>query len=86
MRLYKSSAEIDLMQQAARISVAAHKRAMQASRSASYEYQLEAELLYEFFRQGCRSVAYDSIIASVSNACILHYTDNNQALRQGDWC
>lgn len=84
MRLFKSSAEIALMQQAATISVAAHKRAMQASQSANFEYQLEAELLYEFCRHGCRSVAYDSIIAGGSNACILHYTENNQVLRQGD--
>ncbi len=84
MRLFKSSAEIELMQRAAAISVAAHQRAMRACREATYEYQLEAELLYEFTRQGCRSVAYDSIVAGGSHACILHYTENNKPLRQGD--
>jgi Xaa-Pro aminopeptidase len=84
MRLFKSSTEIELMQRAATISVAAHQRAMRACREATYEYQLEAEILYEFTRQGCRSVAYDSIVAGGSNACILHYTENNQPLRQGD--
>lgn len=84
MRLFKSEAEVGLMQQAARISVAAHQRAMGACLHASYEYELEAELLYEFTRQGCRSVAYDSIVAGGGNACILHYTENNQPLTQGD--
>lgn len=84
MRLFKSAAEISLMRRAAHISVGAHQRAMQACRGASYEYQLEAELLYEFSRQGCRSVAYDPIVASGGNACILHYTENNQPLQNGD--
>ncbi|MGQ3890767.1 Xaa-Pro aminopeptidase [Legionella sp. CNM-4043-24] len=84
MRLFKSPAEIALMRQAASISVAAHKRAMRACRHLQNEYQLEAELLYEFFRQGCRSVAYDPIVGAGENACILHYTENNQALKSGD--
>lgn len=84
MRLFKSDAELHLMREAARISVAAHQRAMRACDQATFEYELEAEFLYELNRQGVRSVAYDSIVAGGSNACVLHYTDNNQALRAGD--
>ena len=84
MRLFKSDAEIELMQHAAHISVTAHQRAMRACQGATHEYHLEAELLYEFSRQGCRSVAYDPIVAGGPNACILHYTDNNQPLQSGD--
>ncbi len=84
MRLFKSAAEIGLMQQAAQISVAAHQRAMRACQQISNEYQLEAELLYEFSRHGCRGVAYDPIVAGGNNACILHYTENNQPLEKGD--
>lgn len=84
MRLFKSEAEIDLMRQAAAISVAAHLRAMQICKQVDNEYQLEAELIHEFCRQGCRSVAYDPIVGSGANTCILHYTDNNQPLQDGD--
>lgn len=84
MRLFKSEAEVDLMRHAARISVDAHKRAMQLCQNMEYEYQLEAELVYEFSRHGCRSVAYDPIVGSGENACILHYTENNQPLGRGD--
>ncbi len=84
MRLFKSDREIALMQQAGSITVTAHERAMRASTKSTYEYELEAEIMHEFTRQGCRSVAYDSIVAGGANACILHYTENNQALRQGD--
>lgn len=84
MRLFKSDAELDLMRQAAKISVDAHKRAMRACSEAEHEHQLEAELIYEFSRQGCRSVAYDPIIGAGENACILHYTDNNKPLNRQD--
>ena len=84
LRLFKSDAEIACMKQAARITVTAHERAMQACSHASYEYQLEAEITYEFTRQGCRSSAYDSIVAGGKNACVLHYTDNNQRLVPGE--
>lgn len=84
MRLIKSPMEISLMRRAATISTAAHRRAMQAVTALAFEYELEAELLHEFTRQGCRSVAYESIVGSGANACVLHYSANNQALKQGD--
>ncbi|CEK09182.1 Xaa-Pro aminopeptidase [Legionella hackeliae] len=84
MRLFKSEAEIQLMRKAAEISVNAHIRAMKFCSQAKYEYELEAELLHQFTQGGCRSVAYDPIVGSGANTCILHYTDNNQPLREGD--
>lgn len=84
MRLFKSDAEIALMQTAANITVTAHQRAMRACRHAQFEYQLEAEIVHELTQQGCRSSAYDSIVANGRNACVLHYTDNNQRLLSGD--
>ncbi len=83
-RLRKSPAEIATMQQAADISCRAHIRAMQASKAGLYEYHLEAELDYEFRKGGARLPAYSSIVASGKNACILHYTENNAPLRDGD--
>jgi Xaa-Pro aminopeptidase len=84
LRLFKSDAEIDLMRRAAQISVEAHKRAMRICKQVHFEYELEAELIYEFTRHGCRSVAYDPIVGCGENACILHYTENNKPLRQGE--
>jgi Xaa-Pro aminopeptidase len=84
MRLFKSADEMNLMRRAAEISVGGHHRAMSTCRQATHEYQVEAELLYEFTRQGSRNVAYDSIVAGGAHACILHYTENNQLLNPGD--
>ena len=84
MRLFKGPEEIDAMGRAAQISATAHIRAMKAAPTAKFEYELEAEILYEFYRQGCRAPAYDSIVAGGENACILHYTDNNQPLKNDE--
>lgn len=84
MRVKKSQAEIELMRKAAEISSQAHIRAMKACRPGCYEYQLEAELMYEFYHQGCRSPAYLSIVASGKNACVLHYIDNQKCIEKDD--
>ncbi|MCZ6802592.1 MAG: Xaa-Pro aminopeptidase [Proteobacteria bacterium] len=84
MRLYKSRYEIKLMRQAARISAGAHKRAMQSCKPGMHEYQVEAELIHEFMRCGARAAAYPSIVGSGANACILHYTENQDQISDGD--
>lgn len=80
MRVIKSEDEIILMREAARISVLAHVRAMRACRGLKAEHELEAEILYALVREGCRDLAYDSIVASGEHACVLHYTANNKPL------
>ena len=84
MRLFKSKAEIDVMSKAAQVSAAAHERAMRVCRPGMAEYQIEAELLYEFTRAGCRAAAYPSIVARGANSCTLHYTSNSDRLRDRD--
>ena len=84
MRLFKSGAEVEQMTQACNISVAAHKRAMSVCKVGMNEYQLAAELHHQFSIQGSQRVAYGSIVAGGDNACILHYTNNDQSLQDGD--
>ncbi len=84
MRLYKSRHEITLMRQAARISSGAHQRAMQCCKPGMYEYQIEAELLHEFMRNGARAAAYPPIVGAGPNGCILHYTENKDEINAGD--
>ncbi|MGN6138524.1 aminopeptidase P N-terminal domain-containing protein [Ralstonia sp. 22111] len=86
LRLFKDPSELDIMRRAGRISAGAHVRAMQASRAGLREYHLEAELLYEFRRHGAQSVAYNSIVATGPNACVLHYRAGDAELRDGDLC
>ena len=84
MRLIKDNHEIDLMRRAARIAGAAHRRAMRFTAPGKFEYEVEAEFLHEFRRQGSQFPAYSPIVAGGPNACVLHYVGNDQALRNGD--
>jgi len=84
LRLCKDEHELKLMRRAAAISSSAHRRAMALTRPGWYEYQVEAELLHEFLRDGAQSVAYPSIVASGPNACVLHYRDNNRQMGAGE--
>ena len=84
MRLVKDPDEIAAMRRAARISAGAHTRAMRAARPGMREYELEAELLYEFRRHGAQAPAYTSIVAAGANACVLHYQAGDAELRDGE--
>lgn len=84
MRLFKDAGEIAVMRRAAQISAAAHARAMRTARPGQREYQLEAELLHEFRRNGSQFPAYTSIVATGPNACVLHYRAGDAVLQDGD--
>jgi len=84
MRLRKDAEEIAIMEAAAQISVEAHKQAMRSVRPGMNEYQLEAELNYVFMKSGVRQPAYNNIVASGSNACVLYYIKNDEVIDDGD--
>ena len=84
LRLIKSAAEIKLMRKAADISAEAHCRAMRFCKPGHYEYQLQAEIEHQFMMSGATGPAYTSIVGGGKNACILHYIENQSALKSGD--
>jgi len=84
MRSIKSEDEINIMKLSGDIASKAHIRAMKKTKPGKYEYQIEAELLYEFMQNGAMDPAYQSIVASGKNACILHYIKNDQKLLDKD--
>jgi len=84
MRLIKDGQEIALMRRAADIAAAAHRRAMCAAAPGRYEYEIEAEFLHEFRRQGSQFPAYTTIVASGPGACVLHYVNNDRRMQDGE--
>jgi len=84
MRLVKDEQELAIMRRAGEISSAAHARAMRAAKPGKREYEIEAELLHEFCRNGARAPAYGSIVAAGANACVLHYRSNDAELKRGE--
>jgi Xaa-Pro aminopeptidase len=83
MRLFKSRAEVDTMREAARIAARAHVRAMQACMPGKREYEIVAEVMHEF-RLHNADLSYLPIVGGGANGCILHYRENDAALRDGD--
>ncbi len=84
MRVFKSEAEVEIMQRAADIAAAAHVEAMQTARAGMKEYEIEAMREASFRRQGAAGSSYTSIVGSGANATTLHYITNQDTLRDGD--
>ena len=83
-RLFKQPEEIEALKASCALAAKAHTRAMQFcadnKQNDIFEYQLEAEILHEFAMSGAQHAAYNTIVGGGKNACILHYTENNQLL------
>ncbi|TGJ69987.1 hypothetical protein EYR41_005985 [Orbilia oligospora] len=78
-RVYKDDYEVALIKHANEISGSAHVALMKAAKTCKFEHELEGIFLENCIRRGARRQAYDSIIASGTNAATLHYIHNNQA-------
>jgi Xaa-Pro aminopeptidase len=84
LRSVKSKIEIDLMQRACDITAKGFLRVLKFVKPGVKEYEIEAEWAHEFLRNGSRGFAYEPIIASGANSCVLHYIDNSQACQAGE--
>jgi len=83
LRAVKSPAEVELIRKAIDITDAGLRRVLSMLEPGVMEYEIEAELLAEFTRRRGR-MAYEPIVASGKNACVLHYVDNDAECRDGD--
>lgn len=84
LRVVKSQIEIDLISKACKITRDAFFKVLKFTKPGISEYEIEAEIIYEFIRQRATGHAYNPIIASGNNANILHYNENNQVCKDGD--
>lgn len=84
MRQIKSPAELELIRKAAAISVEAHNYAQEITQPGRYEYEIQAEMERIFRLRGGTGPAYPTIVASGSNACVLHYIENNRQIRDNE--
>ena len=83
LRVVKSDAEIALLRKACEITAAGFRRVCRFVKPGVTETEIEAEYAHEFIRRGGK-FAYDPIIASGKNSCVLHYVANDQTCRKGD--
>jgi Xaa-Pro aminopeptidase len=84
MRLIKSPAEIKIMKKVANLSAAAHLETMKLCRPGIMEYQLAANIWHHYLKNGASFPAFEVIVASGKNACILHYIKNDQKIKNNE--
>ena len=84
LRAIKSEEEIKLLREACNITNKAFRRVLQFARPGVMEYEIEAEIIHTFVRNRANGHSYYPIIASGSNACVLHYNENNKECKDGD--
>ncbi|RSK41755.1 aminopeptidase P family protein [Mangrovimonas spongiae] len=84
LRSVKDQIELDIMQQACRITEKGFKRVLNFVKPGVSEFEIEAEYMHEFLRNRSRGFAYTPIVASGNNANVLHYIENNQPCKDGD--
>ncbi len=84
LRAVKSSEEIYQIRYACDITNKAFRRILGIIRPGIWEFEIEAEILYEFLKNRSRGSAYEPIIASGAGACVLHYTTNDRQCKDGD--
>ena len=84
LRSVKHPVEIELLQHACNITEKGFRRVLRFVKAGVMEYEIEAEYMHEFLIKRSKGFAYEPIIASGRNACVLHYIDNNKVCLDGD--
>lgn len=84
LRVIKAEEELTQIRKACEITGKAFHRVLRTLQPGMMEYEVEAEIAYEFLRNGATGPAYETIVASGKHACILHYTQNDQPCKDGD--
>ncbi|UCE94562.1 MAG: aminopeptidase P family protein, partial [Flavobacteriaceae bacterium] len=84
LRQIKTKEEVEMIKKAAKISIQGFERVLIKVEPGIKEYALEAELSYNLIKEGAQRHAFKPIVASGSNACALHYNDNDDVCKEGD--
>ncbi|MGB2476119.1 MAG: aminopeptidase P family protein [Flavobacteriaceae bacterium] len=84
LRAVKAEEEIAQIQRACDITEKGFRRLLSFVKPGVWEYEIEAELIHEFLRHRSKGFAYTPIIASGSNANILHYIENKNQCKAGE--
>lgn len=84
LRVIKSNWEIEQLQKAIDITELGFRRVLKFVKPGVAEYEIEAELIHEFVRNRSRRFAFQPIIGSGFNGCVLHYLENKAICKDGD--
>ena len=83
LRIVKSSAEVDLIKRAGKITDKTFRRLLGFIEPGVWEFEIEAEIYHEFLRNRSRGPAFETIVASGVDSCTLHYVKKDKQCRKG---
>ncbi|CAN1219413.1 Intermediate cleaving peptidase 55, mitochondrial [Linum perenne] len=84
LRWVKSPSELKLMRDSASIICQALLQTMLHSKTYPYEGMLAAKVEYESKMRGAQRMAFNPVVGGGSNASVIHYSRNDQKIKDGD--
>lgn len=84
LMMIKSPFELELLQEAVSITGHAFRRVLAFVEPGVHEYEIEAEMTAEMLRRRATGHAFEPIVASGPNSCVLHYIRNNRRCQDGE--
>lgn len=84
LRAVKEVEELEQIQKAIDLTEKGFRRALSFISPGKGEWEVEAEFLHEFVKNRSRGFAYSPIVGSGANACVLHYVENKELMKDGD--
>jgi len=84
LRSVKSEAEIERVRRAVEATVIGLNDTARTLRPGLGEFQIEGLIEFRCKLEGCEKQAFDSIVGSGPNSCILHYKANRRIMKDGD--
>ncbi len=84
LRCVKSQKEVEIIKHACDITANTFRKILGIIEPGVWEYEIEAEFIYEFVKHRSKGFAYTPIIAGGANSCVLHYIENKNQLRDGE--
>jgi Xaa-Pro aminopeptidase len=84
LRVFKDAGEVELIRKATDASIAAHFAAFKAIHPGVNEREIASQLEYEWGKRGCERVSYAPIVGSGFNSTVLHYSEDDNTIQNGD--
>lgn len=84
LRVTKSKYEVELLSKAIDITRKGFLRTLKFIKPGVWEHEVEAELTHEYIINRGTGHAYEPIVATGENACVLHYVSNDVQCKAGE--
>jgi Xaa-Pro aminopeptidase len=82
--MIKDAGELQLIEKATDASAAAHLSALKTIHPGVSEREISALMQYEFGKRGCERPAYAPIVGSGFYSTVLHYSEDDKTMKDGD--